>query len=229
MKPLSLQLLKKITFFTDLSDKEIEQIAALIRYQRYRKQEVIFHADDPGSSLFVLKSGTVKISITDRKGGEVILKLLNSGDFFGEMALLDGQHRSATVTALEDTEAIIMERESFLNLIDRHPRLLLKICLNICRRLRQTDEKIKNLIFADAYGKVAQTLCKLVEERGEQVADGILLKVPLSREELAHMAGVTRQTLSMVLGDYQRAGVLRKDKHRILIIDEVRLRRETLL
>ena len=221
-------LLRRVALFADLPDADLKRVATIAQNRNYRKQEVIFHAEDAGTSLFILKSGAVKIAATDRNGREIILKLLYPGDFFGEMALLDGQHRSATVTAVEKVEALVIQQEDFLRLIKDHPELNLTMLLTACRRLRHTDEKVKSLVFADAYGKVAQTLLRLMQEKGQRGKDGMVLDIPFSQEELAHMVGITRQTLSRVLREYQQAGVLKLGKRRILILDEARIQREAL-
>jgi CRP-like cAMP-binding protein len=164
----------------------------------------------------------------DQNAREVILKLLYSGDFFGEMALLDGKHRSATVTAIDKVEALVIEREAFLRLLRKQSDLLMTMLLAVSRRLRQTDEKIRSLVFADAYGKFARTIMGLVHERGEKGDDGVYVDTPLSRQELAQLMGVTRQTLSRLLKEYQQSGVLKITKQRIHILDEARLQKEAL-
>lgn len=220
--------LKKVSLFAEMPEDDLKKMSKLVHSRRYRRQEVIFHANDPGTALFILKSGTVKISVMDHEAHEVILKLLYPGDFFGEMALLDGYHRSATVTAVENSEALVLQRESFLGILRKQPELILNMLLAVCRRLRQTDDKIRSLVFADAYGKVAETLLRLSSEKGERGKEGISIRIPFSSKELANLVGITRQTLSRVLREYQRAGVLRITGRQILIMDEARLQREAL-
>jgi CRP-like cAMP-binding protein len=220
--------LRRVSLFADLSEDDLKKVARLVRSRQYSKHEVIFHANDAGNALFILKSGMVKISMMDQEAHEVILKLLYPDDFFGEMALLDGQHRSATVTAVERSESLVLEREAFLDILHQQPELLLAMLLTVCRRLRQTDEKIRSLMFADAYGKVAETLLRLSNEKGEKGGDGICIRLPFSSKELANLVGITRQTLSRVMREYQRAGVLRITGRQILIMDEARLQREAL-
>ncbi|MBI5042340.1 MAG: Crp/Fnr family transcriptional regulator [Nitrospirae bacterium] len=220
--------LRKVSLFADLPDEDLKKIVRLTRIRQYRKQEVIFYADDPGTALFILKSGMVKISVMDKDLREVILKLLYPGDFFGEMALLDGQHRSATVTAMERSEAVVLDREAFLSILRQKPELILTMLLTVCRRLRQTDEKIRSLVFADAYGKVAETLLRLINEKGERGDDGVSIELPFSTKDLASLVGITRQTLSKVLKEYQRAGVIKMLRRQIHILDEARLQREAL-
>jgi CRP/FNR family transcriptional regulator, cyclic AMP receptor protein len=221
-------LLRKVSLFSDLPDVDLKRLASVSQNRRYRKHEVVFHTYDTGTVLFILKSGAVKVSIRDRKGREIILKLLFPADFFGEMALLDGQHRSAEVIAVEPVEALVVQREDFLEILRNHPELPLRMMLALCRRLRQTDEKIKGLVFADAYGKVAQALLRLMKDQGHPNPEGGFIDIPLTREELASLAGTSRQTLSRVMRDYQRAGVLKVFKRQILILDEARLQREAL-
>jgi CRP-like cAMP-binding protein len=228
MNDSKLAFLRKVSLFADLPEPDLKRVAALAAERGYRKHDVIFHSDDTGTVLFILKSGTVKIAVLDRRGREAILKLLYPGDFFGEMAILDGQHRSATVTALDRVQALVISREDFLDLMQRNPKILLNMLLTTCRRLRQMGEKIKSVVFADAYGKVARNLVSLMQEKGQPGQEGIVLDLPLSRQELADLAGITRQTLSEVLRNYQQAGVLRVANRRIQILDPIRLQREAL-
>jgi CRP-like cAMP-binding protein len=217
--------LRYVSLFAGLSDADLRLVTAIAQPRHYRKRQVIFHAEDHGSTIFILKSGAVKISVVDREGREMILKLLYPGDFFGEMALLDGQHRSATVTAVDEVDALVIERDNFLQLLRQHPGLALTLLLTLCQRLREMDEKIKSLVFSDAFGKVAQTLLRLIRERGQKDKD-ISLALPLSRQELANLVGITRQTLSRVLREYQQAGVLEIKKRRMLILNEARLQKD---
>lgn len=221
-------LVRKVSLFTDLPDSDLKLIANITLRRSFRKHEVIFHANDSGTALFILQSGMVKISIMDQNAREVILKLLYHGDFFGEMALLDGKHRSATVTAIDKVEALVIEREAFLRLLRSRSDLLMNMLLAVSRRLRQTDEKIRSLVFADVYGKFARTILGLVHENGEQGDDGLYVDTPLSRQELAQLMGVTRQTLSKLLREYQQSGVLKITRQRIHILDEARLQKEAL-
>lgn len=220
------QFLKNVRVFSDLSDSDLDVLQSIVVERSYRKGEVIFHAGDSGSTLFILKSGAVKISICDCKGTEDILKILSTGDFFGEMSMLDGQHRSATVTAMEKCSALMVQREHFIDFIKQHPQIILSLLALMSRRLRKTDEKIANLRFADAYGKVARAILDISDERGVRKGNGIEFNLKLSRQELADLVGVTRETATRILVEFQQNGCIKVEGKNISILNEGTLRRE---
>src|SRR5262249_48415084 len=127
--------LTKVPLFSELNDEELQQLASVVREQHYKKHTTIVHVDDPGGALYILKSGLVKITIEDQHGDEMILRILYPTDFFGEMSLLDGMPRSATVTAQEPSEVLTMSREHFLSIIEHAPKILIKMGAELSKRL----------------------------------------------------------------------------------------------
>ncbi|MBI5198770.1 MAG: Crp/Fnr family transcriptional regulator [Nitrospirae bacterium] len=218
--------LKSVPLFSDLNREELRQIESISGEKRYRKNEIIFHAEDLGAYLFILKEGSVKISLQGREGREVILRILYPKEFFGDMALLDGYHRSATVTAFEDSKAVLINREDFLNLIGKHPEVALKIMSILSKRLRKADERIASLVFLDAHGKVARSLLDLIQEQGKKTEEGIVIDLKLRREELSDLAGLTRETTTRVLKDFETAGAIRRERKRLIILREDIIKRE---
>ncbi len=218
--------LRQVSLFDGLSDKDLRELETVVRERSFRKNEVIFHAQEPGNALFVIKRGRVKISMDDRGGREIILRILEAGDFFGEMSLLDGEPRSATVSSLEPCQALILSRDEFLRFIPRHPGVVLKMLTTLSRRLRKADEKISRLVFADAYEKVASVLIEIVEEKKIPLNIGTEVPLLLTRKELADLAGLSRETLTRVIADFQRAGVVRIEGRRIAIVNPAKLRHE---
>lgn len=222
-----LKTLKNITLFSALAEDQLQEIASIISEKGYRKNEVVFHQGDPGSVLFIIQSGAVKISLMDDQGKEVILKMLYENDFFGEMSLLDGNFRSATITALEDTVALKINREDFVRLIQRFPSLALNMLVAMSRRMRKADEKIASLTFSDSYGKAARVLLELLEkEKGAGKKASEPLELSFSRQEMANMAGISRETFTRILHEFQVRGCLRVERKKIVIQDESILRRE---
>lgn len=224
---INTHFLKKVQLFSDLQEDDIVRVAEIASEKVHRKNEVIFHEDDPGSVLLILKSGAVKISVCDRSGREDILKIIYPGDFFGDMSLLDGQHRSATVTAMEKSVSLVVKREYFLALIHEHPALIMNMLATLCRRLRKTDEKIASLRFADSYGKVAKVLLNLAEEHGVMADGSIVVDLNLDRQQFADHAGTTRETATRILNEFQKNGCIAINKRKITILNETALRRET--
>lgn len=218
--------LKKVPLFAELSEPELRHCAEIAHERRYKKHEVIFHAGDHGSVFFILKSGSVRVTIEDRDGREAILQIFYPRDFFGEMALLDDWRRSATVLAMERTVALVIEKQHFLTLLQRIPQLAMHLVHILCRRLRKANERIASLAFFDASGKVAKVFLDLTAEQGIQTARGLALDLNMTRQEIANLAGVSRETLTRTLNEYQKAGVMMVERRRITILNPTLLRRE---
>ena len=218
--------LRKVSLFSELDDAELHQLAGVVREQHYRKNVTIFHINDPGTALFILKSGLVKITIEDQSGREIILRILYPTDFFGEMALIDGMPRSATVTTQEPSDALIIYREQFVGLIEKSPKILLDMAAVLSRRLRKVNELIRSLAFYDVYGKVARVLLNLVTERGRATERGTVIDLRLTQQELAELAGMSRETMTRTLRDFQQAGCVRIDSGIITILELDMLQRE---
>ena len=218
--------LRKVSLFSELKEDELRQIAGVVREQHYRKNVTIFHMNDPGNALFILKSGMVKITIEDQSGREIILRILYPTDFFGEMALIDGMPRSATVTTQEPSDALIIYREQFISLIEKSPKILLDMAAVLSRRLRKVNELIRSLAFYDVYGKVARVLLSLAAERGRATGHGTVIDLRLTQQELAELAGMSRETMTRTLRDFQQAGCVRIDAGIITILEFDMLQRE---
>jgi CRP-like cAMP-binding protein len=221
-----IQSLKNIPIFSSLSAQHLEELSEIALEKTYRKNQVIFDQGDPGSSLIVIKSGLVKISLVDSNNHEFIIKTFSVNDFFGEMSLLDGGSRSATATAVEDTHALIIFRQNFISLIQKTPSMALGMLTELSDRLRTTTENISNLTFFDAYGKVAQCLLSLADKLGKREEDGVTMQLTLSRQELANMSGLSRETFARILKEFQVRGCLEVQGKKIVILNEKVMRRE---
>jgi len=220
--------LKSVSLFSSLSDPDLERLAAIAIPRKYRKNKVLFRQGDPGNVLFILTEGEVKVSLLSSNGKEVILKMMFAKDFFGEMSLLDGKFRSATVTTVTPCETLIIERADFTRLIGEYPEFVLEILATLNRRLRNSTKQISNITFFDAYGKVAQLLLNLVEEYGRDEGDSIVLIPKYSRQEMAGMAGLTRETFTRVLHEFQERDYLVLEGKKILIAEKELLKREVI-
>lgn len=224
-----IQSLKNVPIFSSLSEPHLEELSEIALEKTYRKNQVIFDQGDPGSSLIVIKSGLVKISLVDSNNHEFIIKTFSVNDFFGEMSLLDGGARSATATAVEDTHALIIFRQNFISLIQKTPAMALGMLTELSDRLRVTTENISNLTFFDAYGKVAQCLLSLADKLGTREEDGVTMQLTLSRQELANMSGLSRETFARILKEFQVRGCLKVQGKKIVILNEKVMRREIIV
>lgn len=209
--------LRQVSLFSGLSDDEVKELVAVVRRRTFRAGEVIFHRDDPGPVLYVIKEGKVKICLISPDGQEISLVVFGKGEYFGDMALLDGLPRSADAIAMEKTECFSLQRSDFHNAIMKNPKIAIQVLEELSKRLRSTDEHLEDLIFLDVYGRVAKKLLELADSHGQKVDDGIRIDVRLTQQELASMVGASRESVNKVMGYFTDKQFISTDKHRITI------------
>ncbi len=211
--------LKSVPLFSELDEMDLNRISTVSLVQKYHKDNIILIEEEVGTTMFIIINGKVKISRISDDGREVILSILSEGDFFGEMSLLDGQTRSANVTALEESELLMIRREEFLQMLYDYPQIAINLLKELAQRIRKSDEQIKSLSLQDATGRVASTLIRIAEDSGifkqgiVEVSD-----LPL-QQDLANMAGTSRETISRVIKSLCSQGYLQKEGNKILILD----------
>lgn len=216
----TLETLQKIPLFAGLSDDNTRRLLTLVREKQVERDEQIIRQSDPGSSMFVILDGRVKVSLHGEDGKEVILTVLKTGDFFGEMSLLDGQPRSATVRSLESTRLLVLERTALLQILKHEPEVGLTILAEMSRRLRIADQNIKSLALLDVYGRVARALRMLCREEGVQAGTNVVIENRPTHQDLAARAGTSRETVSRIVGDLIRAGFITMDTRRLIVHNE---------
>ena len=217
-------LLAKVPFVAVLARADREALAASAKQRRFRRGQAIFQKDDPGESLFIVERGSVRIYLPSPQGSDLILAVLGAGDFFGEMALLDGGPRSASAMAVDDTRTIALDRADFRAMLESRPQAAMAVLAAVASRVREADEMAGGLAFLDVGGRVAKKLLELAASHGIQREDGVLLDVPLTQEEIANMVGVTRESVNRHLAYFRREGVIRGRGRRIVIQDAEALR-----
>lgn len=218
-------ILAQVALFSGLGAEGLRELAAVARKRTFRPNEVIFHRDDPGQVLYVIHEGKVKIYITSPDGQEVSLAVFGPGDYFGELALLDGQPRSASAIAIEPVEAFALQRNDFIHAVMRDPRIAIEVMHVLSRRLRQTDAMIEDLLFLDVHGRVAKKLLDLAETHGSRTPDGIRIEMRLTQGELAAMVGASRESVNKVMGYFTDKHFISTDKYKITITRLADLRR----
>lgn len=222
-------LLKGVDLFSPLTDAQLGTIANLAVEKSYAKNDVILMEDDPSNqSFFLIAKGQVKVTLTSEDGREAQLAALVEGDFFGEMSLLDGEPRSATVKSVTPSKLLTIRRDDFLEALRKHPDLALALLGEMSRRLRKSNRQISSLALMKAYGRVASTLLQLMEERGvrTKTQDGrpiIVIRDRPTQQVLAEMAGTTRETISRMFKEMERRGVIASSGKDLFILQESRL------
>lgn len=219
-------VLESVPLFRDLPDADLGVLAASLRTRRYRRGEVIFHQGDPGDALHIILAGRVKISSPSDTGVEAIFTTLRPGEFFGSLALLDGAPRSASATAVEPAETLILPRERFRQLLNDHPAIRDHVLAELARELRRLTFHVEELHFLDIAGRLAARLVRMVEEQGSVPGSGeIRLEGPITQGELAAMVGSTRQSVNKLLGYLTDDGLIRQERDTIVVLDLAGLQR----
>jgi CRP/FNR family transcriptional regulator/CRP/FNR family cyclic AMP-dependent transcriptional regulator len=212
--------LRQVDLFDALGEPELEALAELTFSRTFDKEQFIILAEEPGDTLFIIRSGQVKVSLIHEDGKEFILSLLGEGEVFGELSLLDDRPRSANVSALEKTALVMLKRSDFLGLVERVPQIAVTLLEELASRLRRTDDQVEGLALLDVHNRVAKTLLRLAGDSGEPSADGILIRRRPTHQQLANMAGTTRETVTRALKQLQREGYIRVKGREILILSE---------
>jgi CRP/FNR family cyclic AMP-dependent transcriptional regulator len=214
--------LANVPLLQRLAPYDIEQLAHQLRRRQYARGEVIFLTGDPGINLCIIESGRVKLTLTSQDlGREVALDHLGPGDVFGELALLDGEPRSADAIAVEPTRLLLLSRDDFRTFLTNHPAAALDLLADMSRRLRRDAQVIQDAAFLDVPARLARVALRLAEPAG----DGMLRTPPMSQADLASLVLTTRATLNKFLGIMTDQGLLRWDGGRLVVLDKERLER----
>jgi CRP-like cAMP-binding protein len=213
------EFLSFVPIFSELPNETLEKIEKIGTRKNYKKNDVILMEEESGTALFVIITGKVKVARSSSDGREVILTILSNSDFFGEMAILDGLTRSATVVAIEETELFLLQRNDFMNLLREHSEISIILLQELTRRLRAADMKIKALSLKDAEGKVATVILQLADDVGKIKQGRVEIdKLPL-QQDLANMAGTSRETISRTLHSFAKKGLIELEGSKLRILD----------
>ncbi len=211
-------ILLKVPLFSQLEPAELERVTEISRERTYPRNSVILFEDDPGDALYVVAEGQVKVVLIGEDGREVILSVLGEGEFFGEMALIDDEPRSAHVIAMEDSTLLVLRREDFQGILKQTPSIALALLRELSRRLRRVDEKVGSLVLLDVNGRVAQLLLDLADEAGSN-----RITRRLTHHTIAQMIGSSRETVSRTMRELVDKGYIEVSRREILIRDRAAL------
>ena len=226
METSTVDLLKGVELFSELNEEQLGMIANLVIVKNYNRDEtVVLEGDDSVQALYLIASGSVQVYMTGIDGRETILSFLERGDFFGEMSLIDGEPRSASVRTVTDAKLLVIHRESFLSLIRKTPEIAMALMSELCKRLRKANKQIGSLSTMSVSGRVAGTLLNLMQERGVRIHtdNGNMVTVIHNRptqQQLADMSGTTRETVSRLCSMLVRANAIAMTGKDIVIFDE---------
>ena len=218
--------LKNISIFSELKDQDLKLIYEKMISRSYSKGELIVLEETIGDKCYFIFEGSVKITRSNKDGREVILAILNAGEFFGEMSLLDGETRSANVFSQENTKVSILSRDDFLSILEEYPKVSIELLRELTTRLRKSDEQIASLTLSDAEKRIGRCIIRLADEQGIIKRGQVTIKKLPYQHDIANMAGTSRETVSRALVLLEQSGLIMRDGRSMEIIDYVTFKRE---
>lgn len=204
-------------FQAPLQEKSIVEILGKAGKKRcYPKNTVILNEGDPSNGLYIIHSGRLKAFLADDQGREIVLNIMEPGEYFGEMALIDNEARSASVMTMEDSQMTLVTKENFNDCLARNPELAAPLMLGLIKRLRISTRKVGSLALMDVYGRVASALLHLAREQ-----DGnLMIREKMTHQEIANIVGASREMVSKIMHDLTQGGYISFDSMRRIILNE---------
>lgn len=218
--------LKSVRYFEHLTAAELSQLAQALTPRKFSPGQIIFHMGDPGSLLYIIRKGKVKIYFPNAGGQEVVLDIFGESATFGELALFDDSPRSATIEALEQTEAYTLHREKFLQLIEKNPACAVDMMALLAQRIRHMNAQFGDVFSVLLPGRLARKLLYLAENHGKVTVDGILIPLSLTQTDLAQMTGATRVSINKAIRYFTKEGWISTQGRKFLIHDAAALERQ---
>ncbi len=214
-------LLRKVPLFAELDEAELERFSRVAIPRSYPEGTRVFHEGDHSDACYIVKSGTFRVTREHPDGRAITLATLGEGDIVGELAMLDGEVRSASVETLGgDGELLALPASDVRALLERHPEITVKFVAALTRRLRAANERISRQSFQTVPSRVAGVLSQMVAEEGE---DGRQVTIRMNQADLAQLAGTSRESVSRFLADLERAGVVRAGRGQVTILEPAKL------
>jgi len=216
---MSLDSLSSVPLFVDLDGVELANVEEHCTPRKYPKNSMVILEEEFGDIIFIILKGTVKITRVNDEGKEVILALLGVGEIFGEMAILDGEARSANALAQEDCELLAIQKSEFLNLLRRNFKISFALMCELAKRLRKSDQQIEALSLSDAEHRIGVSVLNLAEDMGVIRKGQVTIdKLPF-QQDIANMSGTSRETVSRVLKLFEDRHMITKVGHTVVIPD----------
>ena len=212
-------ILETINIFSELSDKELSALQKVCKPRKYLKNSMIILEEEYGDLVFVVQSGTIKITRVNDEGKEVILALLGPGEIFGELAILDGEARSANALAQENCQLWAINKEDFLDILKHNFTVSYNLMCELAKRLRKSDQQIEALSLSDAEHRIGVSLLNLAEDMGVIRKGKVTIQNLPFQQDIANMAGTSRETVSRVLKILENKSMISKEGHTLTIPD----------
>jgi CRP/FNR family transcriptional regulator, cyclic AMP receptor protein len=218
-----IELLARVPLFSELSRGELERISRVAIPRSYPSGVRVFHEGDHSDACYLIRSGDLRVTREHSAGRAIALATLGPGDIFGELAMLDGEARSANVETLTESELLALPAADVRRLLADHPEISVKLIAALTRRLRETNERVARQSFQTVPSRVAGVLNQLIaEETTAESRQGVTVR--MTQADLAQLAGTSRESVSRFLATLERAGVVRVGRGRVTVLEPRRLR-----
>jgi CRP/FNR family transcriptional regulator, cyclic AMP receptor protein len=217
-------LIRGVPLFSELEPEELERVARVAVPRSFPKNTRVFHEGDQSDACYIVKSGSLRVTREHRDGRAIALATLRPGDLFGELAMLDGEVRSASVEALEDADLLALPASDVRAMMKAHPEITVKLVTALTRRVREANERISRQSFQTVPSRVAGVLLQLVSDGPPPRIGSDGITVRMTQADLAQLAGTSRESASRFLATLERAGVVRCGRGRVTVIEGDRLR-----
>lgn len=209
-----------------LSEEMLDRLLSMTVTRKLGKNDTLFSKGDPGDSFFGVQEGKIKIVTTSPNGKEVTLNIIEEGQFFGEIAMLDGMDRTADAIAMEKTDLLVIQRRDFIPFLEKHPKLCIQVMQLLCRRVRLTSEMVEDAAFLPLDARLAKRLLNLAELYGEDLDNGgVLIGLNLPQQELARMMGTSRESVNKQLQIWRAQNWIELARGKVTIHDHEALGR----
>ncbi len=213
------QIFERHFLLGKLSGDEIDTLLHYARVERYPSGREIFLKGSPGQCMMAVLRGTVKMSSVSPEGKEIVFNIMNSGECFGEIALLDGEERSADAVAMTDCELLVLSRRDFMPILEKRADLCMILLRVLCQRLRQTSEQVEDVLFRHLESRLAKKLLHLAESASLHGVPGSSVELHVSQRELGNIAGGSRESVNKILQSWHKADLMSLGKGSIVIRD----------
>jgi CRP-like cAMP-binding protein len=215
----NLELLRNVPIFSRLTDNQLRLLSASLGSRSFNRNETIFHQGSEGDVLYLIVRGQVRIYMVSQLGQELSVKIFRDGDFFGELALLDGQLRSASAQAMRPTQTLTLHRRAFREAVRTLPEIAVLVLEELSSRLRRTNTYVEHLAGHSAPQRVVRTLLDLADQHGIGIGRATHIDLHLTQDDLASLAGTTRETVNRVLSGLREQGLIQIERARISVLN----------
>lgn len=212
-------LLASTELFKLLSPSDLRNIAGRCTRRILPGKKVVFYQGELGREMFIVISGQLKVSVTSEDGKELSISIFHDGDIFGELALLDGERRSATVTTIGHCELLVLHQRELNDILNVHPSIGLQLLSILAGRVRATTSLYESSVFVEIPGRLAQKLMELSEEHGVESENGILIDLKLSQYEWGTLVNASRESVNKILKNWEEKNIIGIHKGRIVLKD----------